>query len=419
MLDHYHSVRRQTLGLIEGLTAEDCCAQSMTEASPAKWHLAHTTWFFETFVLEPFEQCYKPFHPFYKTLFNSYYETVGQKHPRADRGLITRPCLKEVIDYRKSVDERIERLLSSSKIEEGELKSRIEWGLQHEQQHQELILSDLKHLFHQNPLRPAIRPLETNKHLLSQRKTSPKDPTWFDHPGGLIEIGANEDGFFFDNEAPLHSQWLEPFKLSPYLVTNQEFKNFMDDGGYQNPLLWLAEGWVECEKQKLRHPLYWESSDDGWLEFTLGGNQPLDPLRPLLHVSYFEADAFARWAGCRLPTEFEWESMVRNKRWDYPPTLETLGQTITLHPDPEDNSGVSGFFRVGWQWTQSSYAPYPGFRPIQGALGEYNGKFMVNQQVLRGGACATPLSHIRASYRNFYPAASRWAFSSIRLAMSN
>lgn len=419
MLDLYHSVRQQTLVLIEGLSPEDCCAQSMTEASPTKWHLAHTTWFFETFVLEPFEPGFKPFHPLFRILFNSYYETVGVKYPRPDRGLMTRPSLMEVIDYRKQVDERMARLLSSSISEQADMKTRVEWGLQHEQQHQELILSDLKHLFYQNPLRPAYRPGDRSLDDYSPQETSLRDEHWLKHPGGLVEIGAQGDKFFFDNEVPRHSYWLEPFKLSPRLVTNQEFRDFIDDGGYENPLLWLSEGWGECERQGLRHPLYWQSTDEGWLEFTLEGNRPLDPLQPLLHVSYFEADAYARWAGYRLPTEFEWESMVGHEKLDPPETLPLPEQTITPHPGPEDNSGFSGFFRVGWQWTQSSYAPYPGYKPMAGALGEYNGKFMVNQQVLRGGACVTPLSHVRASYRNFYPAASRWAFSSIRLAMSS
>lgn len=418
MLDRYHCVRRQTLSLIDGLTAEDCCAQSMTEASPAKWHLAHTTWFFETFVLSAFEQHFKPLQPQYKTLFNSYYETVGPKHPRNERGLMTRPSLNEILTYRAQVDERMDHLLASSKIENQELISLVEWGLQHEQQHQELILSDIKHLFHRNPLKPAYRSLDPSIELMPKQKSPSQEQPWLSHPGGLINVGARGDYFFFDNESPRHSHWLEPFKLSPHLVTNQEFLEFIQDGGYQNPLLWLSEGWGECERLGLCHPLYWEPTNDGWIEFTLHGNQVLKPEGPLLHVSYFEAEAFARWAGYRLPSEFEWESLTQIKSMEPTQSLEPPPDNITLHPGAKNNSEFSGFFRVGWQWTQSSYAPYPGYKPIEGALGEYNGKFMVNQQVLRGGACVTPFSHIRTSYRNFYPAASRWAFSSIRLAMS-
>lgn len=418
MLDRYRAVRQQTLSLIEGLSAEDCCVQSMAETSPVKWHLAHTTWFFETFVLEIYEHGFKPFQSEFRMLFNSYYETVGPKHPRPKRGLMTRPSLKEIVEYRSHVDERIERLLSSSSTVRYDLNIRMEWGMQHEQQHQELILSDLKHLFFQNPLRPSFRPLSTNVQASSDRRASSQAQPWDFHPGGLVEIGAAEDAFCFDNEQPRHSYWLEPFKLSSSLVTNQDFKDFIDDGGYENPRLWLADGWTECERQLLQHPQYWQRTSEGWFEFTLQGNQPLDPLRPLLHVSYFEADAFARWAGYRLPSEFEWESMVRTQRLDRAEGFITGGEAIKLHPDPEDISGFTGFFRSGWQWTQSSYAAYPGYRPMEGALGEYNGKFMVNQQVLRGGACTTPLSHVRASYRNFYPADSRWVFSSIRLALS-
>lgn len=416
MLNRYKAVRDQTLALIKDLSPEDCCPQSMPEASPTKWHLAHTTWFFETFVLEIYEQGFKPFHPSFRMLFNSYYESVGPKHDRPLRGIMTRPSLQEVLDYRNDVDERMSQLMTSARIELEDVVTRIEWGLQHEQQHQELILSDIKHLFFQNPMRPAMRAASSsqNNSLRSGEVMQPME--WFEHPGGLVELGGDQESFCFDNELPRHSYWLEPFKLSPQLVTNLEFKQFIDDGGYKNPRFWLSEGWMECERLQLCHPLYWQKNADEWFEFNLEGQQPLNLQAPLMHVSYFEADAFARWAGYRLPSEFEWEAMVIKKRIDPLLAEKTLEDAIPLRPCIQENEGFSGFFRIGWQWTQSSYGPYPGYRPLEGALGEYNGKFMVNQQVLRGGSCATPVSHLRVSYRNFYPASSRWAFSAIRLA---
>lgn len=388
----------------------------MPEASPAKWHLAHTTWFFETFVLEKYEKGFKPFHTLFRMLFNSYYEAVGPQYPRPARGLMTRPSLQEVFDYRSHVDEKILQLLGSSLSEQSEFISRIEWGLQHEQQHQELILSDIKHLFFQNPLRPAIRPPSSSRDHSPHNVTVLQKSDWLEHPGGLIEIGAEAQGFCFDNELPRHSYWLEPFYLSPQLVTNQEFLHFIDDGGYKDPRLWLSEGWAESIRLKQQHPLYWQKIDDQWFEFSFEGNQPINLQAPLIHVSYFEADAFARWAGYHLPSEFEWEAMVRREGLVSLDELKTNEDQISYHPDPQENTGYPGFFRIGWQWTHSSYGPYPGYRPLEGALGEYNGKFMVNQQVLRGGSCVTPMSHLRASYRNFYPASSRWAFSAIRLA---
>ena len=417
MMRRYQVVRDQTLALIRGLSAEDCCAQSMPEASPTKWHLAHTSWFFETFVLEKYEKGFTPFNPHFRDLFNSYYESVGPIPSRPDRGLMTRPSLQEILDYRGHVDERMLVLMTSPMMEE-DLITRIEWGLQHEQQHQELILSDIKHLLFQNPLRPPYRPGFSNLDAPPPQPPLAQPIEWFEHEGGLAKVGAPSEGFYFDNEAPRHTVWLEPFKLCHRLVTNQEFRAFIDDGGYDDPRLWLSEGWAECNKRQLRHPLYWQKMDQEWLEFTLEGNQPLNPIAPVLHVSYFEADAFARWAGYRLPTEFEWEQIVTRERFGEPEISAIREDLIPLMTALEKNAGFSGFFRLGWQWTQSSYAPYPGYRPLEGALGEYNGKFMINQQVLRGGSCATPLTHTRVSYRNFYPAASRWAFSAIRLASS-
>jgi ergothioneine biosynthesis protein EgtB len=395
----FEQVRQRSVHLAEPLSAEDCCAQSMPDASPIKWHLAHTTWFFETFILEPREAGYRPFHPAFRVLFNSYYNGVGDKHPRAQRGLLTRPSFDEVLAWRRDVDARISRLLQDAP-QDRELAALVELGLQHEQQHQELILTDVKHLLAQNPLYPA--------YLDSALPASCPAGTqaWLDFDGGLAEIGHRGPGFCFDNELPRHREYVAPFQLASRLVTNAEYLEFVDAGGYRDPSLWLSEGWDFVRSGALQQPFYWREVDGQRMEFTLHGLQPLDPARPVTHVSLYEADAYARWRGARLPLEAEWEFAARD-------VAISCGD---LHPRAAGSDGLSQMFGECWQWTSSSYAPYPGYAPAAGALGEYNGKFMINQYVLRGSSCATPHGHARASYRNFFPAGARWQFSGIRLA---
>ena len=384
----YAGVRRHTLALAEPLSDEDCCAQSMPDASPVKWHLAHTTWFFETFILERMEQGFQSFHPAFRVLFNSYYNGVGDKHPRPQRGLLTRPAMAEVRAYRADVDARIARLLASELDAEqsAQLATLITLGMQHEQQHQELMLTDVKHLLAQNMMLPAY----LNMPLPPAPLAAPLK--WVGFDGGLVEIGHDGEGFSFDNELPRHKQYLAPFALASRLVTNGEYLDFINAGGYFNAALWLAEGWDWVRGLGLKAPLYWRQDDKGqWQEFTLHGAQPLDLNRPVTHISMFEADAYAHWAGARLPTEAEWEAAAAHQ-------------------------GLRQMHGQCWQWTSSSYAPYPGFQIAEGAIGEYNGKFMVNQYVLRGSSSATPEGHARASYRNFFPASARWQFTGIRLA---
>jgi ergothioneine biosynthesis protein EgtB len=385
----FRAVRAHTVALTETLSEEDCCAQSMPDASPVKWHLAHTTWFFETFILERFEPAFRAFHPAFRILFNSYYNGVGEKHPRPLRGMLTRPGLDEVLAYRRNVDERLQDVFARDP-ESGELRRLVELGVQHEQQHQELILTDVKHLLSLNPLKPEYRVAAHGSHI------SKAPLEWLESEGGVVHIGHDGPGFCFDNEMPRHRQFLEPFMLASRLVTNAEFAAFVEAGGYRDAALWLSEGWDWVCANRLAQPLYWERDGDGvWQEFTLHGMQPLPGNAPVTHVSYFEADAYARWAGARLPTEAEWE-----------------------HAAVHAPAGLAQLFDACWQWTSSSYAPYPGFRTADGAIGEYNGKFMVNQYVLRGSSCATPEGHARPTYRNFFPAGARWQFTGIRLARS-
>lgn len=380
----YRTVREQTLALASPLSAEDCCVQSMPDASPTKWHLGHTTWFFETFVLEQWEPDFKPFDLAFRVLFNSYYNAVGDKHPRPQRGLLTRPSLDRVRAYRANVDARMNSLFVTHHEPAPELLALVELGLQHEQQHQELLLTDVKHLFSRNPLFPAYQ--------AQQPGSVPALPLyWQTFAGGVTELGHAGKGFFFDNEGPRHSVLLQSYELASRLVTNDEYASFVAAGGYADPVFWLAEGWDWRVSQGRAHPMYWRGTATDWQEFTLGGLAPLNPDAPVIHVSYYEADAYARWADARLPTEAEWEHAVAD-------------------------GSLAQLFNEAWQWTASSYAPYPGYRAAPGAVGEYNGKFMVNQYVLRGGSCATPAGHTRDSYRNFFPADACWQFSGIRLA---
>jgi ergothioneine biosynthesis protein EgtB len=397
LAEQYSAVRRRSLMLAGPLSDEDCGAQSMADASPIKWHLAHTTWFFETFVLEPYEARFAPFNPAFRVLFNSYYNGIGERHPRPQRGLLTRPPMAEVRAYRADVDRRMLALLADSVAHD----ALAELGLQHEQQHQELMLTDVKHLLAQSVLLPAY--LETP--LPAGASAPPL--SWYSGEGGLVQIGHAGDAFCFDNELPRHPVYVAPFALASRLVTNGEYLAFMEAGGYREPGLWLAEGWDVVTQQRLSHPLYWRRDAHGqWQEFTLHGAHPLDLARPLTHVSLYEAAACAHWMGARLPTEAEWELAAAG-------SVPGAGE---LHPAVAGGGALEQLYGACWQWTSSSYAPYPGYACAAGALGEYNGKFMLNQYVLRGSSCATPAGHARASYRNFFPAGARWQFTGLRLA---
>jgi ergothioneine biosynthesis protein EgtB len=405
--DRYRSIRATTQRLAAPLSAEDQNLQPMPEASPVKWHLAHTTWFFETFVLAPLPG-YTLFDFTYQYLFNSYYEAVGPRHPRPARGLLSRPSANTVRAYRQHVDEA---LLARPDVWTTHADV-LELGLQHEQQHQELILTDLKHAFAQNPLFPAYHAPPTE----STVRVPPLG--WRDVPTGVQAIGHATMGFAFDNELPRHRVFLEPAQVADRPISNGEYLRFIADGGYARPGYWLSDGWHARTQHQWEAPLYWlrnaergpADTADGWDVFTLHGAVPLNPTEPVCHVSYYEADAFARWSQARLPTEFEWEACAAGT-----PIAGNLLESGRLHPAPLTGPGWLGDV---WQWTGSAYLPYPGYVPAAGALGEYNGKFMVNQQVLRGGSCATPASHVRCSYRNFFPPEARWQFTGIRLARS-
>ncbi len=401
----FSSVRSRTLELIRPLSAEDLQLQSMPDASPGKWHLAHTTWFFEEFVLGKYLSGFEPFDPSFRFLFNSYYDSVGERHPRPERGMLSRPTAQRVLDYRAHVDEQLLGLFGS--LPEEGLQT-VEVGLHHEMQHQELLLTDLLHAFSRNELNPT--------YALTGSPPVPilhEPQRYLSFDAALRRVGQGDhDGFGYDNERPRHRVFLEPYALSSRLVTNAEYLAFVDDGGYERPELWLSEGWVQVKEQQWSAPLYWRPFDDGWQRFSLRGLSPLVREAPVCHVSLFEADAYARWAGARLPTEFEWESAATPRPVEGNLLDDRLFDAIPARPGP----GLGQLFGDVWEWTTSSYGPYPGYRPWDGALGEYNGKFMCNQYVLRGGSFATSREHLRGTYRNFFPANARWQFTGIRLA---
>jgi ergothioneine biosynthesis protein EgtB len=407
--DRYQQVRQLSESICHPLAIEDYVIQSMPDVSPPKWHLAHTTWFFETFLLVPNLPKYEVFHPQFGYLFNSYYETVGKRHPRPQRGLLSRPTVEEIYRYRIYVDQGMQTLLSHDL--DPALKVLILLGLHHEQQHQELLLTDIKHILALNPLHPAYR---TDIPLAPQQTIATEQ--WLDYPGGLHSLGCSDTefafDFAFDNESPVHPVYLQDYYLASRLVTNAEYLEFIQAGGYSNPDYWLSAGWATVQTAHWEAPLYWEQLDGEWWVMTLSGLRPLNLHEPVCHVSFYEADAFARWAGKRLPTEAEWEVAAMQV-----PVQGNLLAQEQFHPMPAAGATrPDQLFGDVWEWTQSAYLPYPGFKPAAGAVGEYNGKFMCNQMVLRGGSCVTPPNHIRPTYRNFFPPETRWQFSGIRLA---
>ncbi|HUF12497.1 MAG TPA: ergothioneine biosynthesis protein EgtB [Longimicrobiales bacterium] len=420
LVARYAEVRGATERLCEPLVPEDYVVQTMDDVSPTKWHLAHTTWFWETFLLVPHLEGYRLFHPEYPYLFNSYYVQAGERHCRAQRGYLSRPTVAEVFEYRRHVDEHVRQLLGDQS-KAATLRSVIEIGLNHEQQHQELMLTDIKHVFSVNPLRPAYRDRLPASSAAPSPTASAPGPApaleFVPFEGGVFEIGQAGDGFAFDNEGPRHKAYVAGFQLANRLVTNGEYRAFIEDGGYRRADLWMSEGWATVQENEWSEPFYWErpSGERGWRHYTLAGMRDVDPDEPVTHVSWYEADAYARWAGARLPTEQEWEVAAAGQ-----PIRGNFVEQQRVHPAPADPAtaadGLMQMFGDVWEWTRSPYSPYPGYRPPPGALGEYNGKWMVNQFVLRGGSVATPLSHIRGTYRNFFPPAATWQFTGIRLA---
>jgi len=421
MLSRYRSVRAFSERICEGMEPEDFVIQSMPDVSPTKWHLAHTTWFFEAFVLEPHDPGYRPLNPEYNYLFNSYYNTIGEQFCRPRRGQISRPTVREVMEYRRYVDEHVgalvERLDAEGRLDD--VHHTITLGTHHEQQHQELMATDIKHVFSMNPLRPAWHARPEDGPPSGVPKLA-----WVDRPGGLVSIGYEGPDFHFDNETRRHRVWLEPFQLASRLVTNGEYLEFMEDGGYERPDLWLSMGWAKVREsllaendwEKVNKPLYWYREGGAWWQHTLAGPRPVHPDEPVVHVSYYEADAYARWAGARLPSEAEWETVAAENDGE----TGAFSDDLRFHPRPlapgAEQGAVHQMFGDVWEWTRSAYEAYPGFQPWEGAAGEYNGKFMANQLVLRGGSCATPRDHVRPTYRNFFYAGDRWQFMGFRLA---
>ena len=422
LLERFSRVRSATEALAAPLALEDQVVQSMPDVSPTKWHLAHTSWFFETFVLRPRVERYAVFDERYGVLFNSYYHAAGERHPRPERGLLSRPTVAEVRAYRRHVDQALQALLAGEHGELGsELAFVIELGLSHEEQHQELILTDIKHVLALNPLQPAYLAGPEEE----RSRAGAAQDGWQSFDGGLVEIGNGTRAFCFDNERPRHRRWLEPFELARRPVTCGEYLAFLEDSGYERPDLWLSDGWDARMRLAWEAPLYWTRAGSVWRLATLRGPRVLDPDEPVVHVSYYEADAYARWAGARLPLEEEWEHAAENA-----PLAGNLLESGRFHPAPASADSPQPDEHVGrstslvqlfgdvWEWSASPYAPYPGFEPFRGALGEYNGKFMSSRFVLRGGSCVTPRRHIRASYRNFFGPEARWQFSGLRLARS-
>ncbi|WP_226536663.1 ergothioneine biosynthesis protein EgtB [Fictibacillus halophilus] len=408
--EQYQQVRSLSEKLASKLQNEDTIIQAMPDVSPPKWHLAHTTWFFERFILKENDSSYVPYNPQFDYLFNSYYETIGSYHPRHSRGVLSRPSMDEVYEYRKHVDEAIIQLVDhyENNIPQ-EIHDLIEIGLQHEQQHQELLLTDVKYNFSCNPLLPQFAESKSNQ--LPQSNTG---TTYINIEGGLVDIGYSGTNFSFDNERPRHKVWLEPYRLASHPVTNGEYISFIEAGGYEQPEHWLSDGWATVKKEKWKHPLYWRKADDGWYTFTLTGEKKLNLDEPVCHVSFYEADAFARWSGKRLPTEAEWEHAMASI-----PIEGNFAESEYYHPVVDGSETLAPFKQAYgdvWEWTSSPYTSYPRSKPLEGALGEYNAKFMCNQMVLRGGSCATSQSHIRPTYRNFFQADKRWQFSGLRLA---
>ncbi len=404
LADRFRRVRAASIRLCDPLEPEDYQLQSMPDASPPKWHLAHTAWFFEQFLLVPHARSYTTFHPQFNYLFNSYYDAVGARHPRFARGLVTRPTVREVVAYRHAVDAAVLDWLSTAGELAPDVRAVVELGLAHEEQHQELLLTDLKHAFAQNPLFPQYRPRP------SAPAPAARPARWVAFPGGLVDVGHDGTGFAFDNEAPRHRVYLRPYELADRLVTVGEYRAFMADSGYTRPELWLSDGWAVRQRHGWDMPLYWHPRGEAGQQFTLAGVQPLTDGEPVTHVSFYEADAFARWAGTRLATEPEWEAAAG----------QALGEPADFpHPWPgvaPQTAPLGQLAGACWQWTASPYTAYPGYAPAAGALGEYNGKFMCNQVILRGGSCATPAGHTRHTYRNFFPPEARWQFTGIRTA---
>ena len=398
-----NKVRALTEALVAPLSDADATVQSMEDASPAKWHLAHTTWFFETFVLRDHVPGYRLFDDRFPFLFNSYYEAEGQRHARPRRGMVTRPSLSEIVDYRRAVTTAMADALPQLP---DTVQALIELGCHHEEQHQELLVTDILHLFAQNPIEPAIWPAPAKVPV-----EMPGPIGWIEHSGGIVDVGHDGSGFAFDAEGPRHATLLSPHAIADRTITNGEWAAFIADGGYRDARLWLSDGWAWVKAQGITAPLYWEQRDGGWTRFGLDGRRAIDPAAPVTHISFYEADAYASWAGARLPTEFEWEAAATAQDRESGNQLDAAGP---VEPRPATAGG--GWFGDVWEWTGSAFRPFPGFRAVEGAVGEYNGKFMSGQCVLRGGSCATPRGHVRASYRNFFYPHQRWQFTGVRLA---